>query len=264
MVGSSSSQPQAVLGEVDDGIGWLTLNRPGAANAANPEMMRALCTTFDALEADPAVKAIVLMGNGRHFLAGGDLDWLARIVADTDPAAAEDIYRWFQGAVKRVMACPKPVVAAVSGAALTVGCELALACDVRLAERNAFFQVGWIELGLIGPLGAGKLLPLTVGLGRAREMYLECRRVDAAEALEMGLVSAVCEDRDALRALARERALAMAARPQAAFARMKALLHDGLAQSLEQFWEAGMAAQAELLAGPAFRDAVLARRPPGA
>jgi len=250
-----------VLHEVDDGIGWLTFNRPAAANAANPEMMRALCTTFDCLAADPAVKAIVLRGNGRHFLAGGDLDWLARIVAGTDTTAAEEIYRWFQGAVKRVMACPKPVVAAVSGAALTVGCELALACDLRLAERNAFFQVGWIDLGLIGPLGAGKLLPQTIGLGRARELYLECRRVEAAEALQIGLISTICEDRDALHATARERGLAMAARPPAAFAGMKALLHDGLGQSLEQFWEAGMAAQAELLAGPAFREAVLARRP---
>lgn len=245
----------------DDGVRWVILNRPQSANGADPALMKALCLALDEAIADPAVVAIVLRGEGRHFLAGGDLDWLSDIGAGTAPGAAEEIYSWFQGTTRRLIACPKPVVAAITGAAMTVGCEVALACDVRLIDRRAFFQQSWLELGLIAPLGGSKLLPQLVGMAKAKEILLECRRIDAEEALAIGLANAIAETADDLYGMAQQRAMAMAARPAEPFARMKRLLHDALSQSLEEAWKAGVAAQGELLEGDDFRSAVRAVRP---
>ena len=250
-----------VLTEDRDGVRWLVLNRPATANAAEPVLMRALCEAIDAAAADPAVEAIVLRGEGRHFLAGGNLDWLSDIVAGTAPDAAGEIYRWFQGTTRRIVACPKPVIAAISGAAMTVGCEIALACDVRIVDRRAFFQQSWLELGLIAPLGGAKLLAQMVGLAKAKEILLECRRIDATEAVAIGLANEMVEDGDALIARAQERAKAMASRPARPFAAMKELIHAGLSQPLEDIWQAGVKAQGELLQGEDFRAAVRARRP---
>lgn len=242
----------------EEGVRSIVLNRPATANAADPELMRALCKALDAATGDPSIVAIVLRGKGQHFLAGGDFDWLAAIAAGDESDAAGEIYRWFQGATRRLMACPKPVVAAVSGAAMTVGCELALACDVRILDRRAFFQQSWLDLGLIGPLGSAKLLPHLIGFAKAKEMMLECRKIDAEEALAIGLANEIV-DGDELVARAHARAKAMAARPAAAFARMKALLHDALSQPLEEVWQGGVAVQGKLLQGEGFRNAVAAR-----
>lgn len=245
----------------EEGVRWIVLNRPGSANAAEPVLMRALCEAIDAAVADPAADAIVLAGEGRHFLAGGDLDWLSRVVGGEDADAAGEIYRWFQGATRRLIACPKPVVAAISGAAVTVGCEIALACDVRLVDPSAFFQQSWLDLGLIAPLGGAKLLPQIVGLGMAKEMLLECRKVGAEEAVAIGLASEMLPGREELRARAQARARAMAARPARPFAILKDLVHTGLSESLEDIWVAGVEAQGALIRGEDFRKAVRARRP---
>lgn len=254
------SQPDVVTCD-NDGVRSIILNRPESANGADPRLMRALCEAIDAAANDGAVRAIVLRGAGRHFLAGGNLDWLANVVSGADTDAAGEIYRWFQGATRRLIACPKPVVAAISGAAITVGCEIALACDVRVIDRRAFFQQSWLDLGLIAPLGGAKLLPHIVGLAKAKEILLECRKIEAEEALAIGLANEVVENAEDLAARAEERARAMAARPAVPFARMKELIHSALSQPLEDVWTAGVAAQGELLERDDHRRAVLARRP---
>lgn len=245
-----------VRSEIIDGVGWIILARPDASNAARPSMMRQLCEAIDAFTADPEVKALVFRGEGRHFLAGGDLVWLAEVVDGTATEAAEEIYRWFQGATRRVTACPKPTIAAISGAAFTVGCELALACDVRLVDPSSYFAQSWLDLGLISPLGGVMWLPRLVGVAKAREILLECRRIGADEAVAIGLANAKFESREELLAAAQDRALAMASRSPQAFARMKELITLGLFAPAEQVWEAGVKAQGELLNSEDFKAAV--------
>jgi len=246
---------------IDQGVGWVAIDRPRARNAADAVTMEALCGVLDRLIGDDAVKAIVMTGTGKHFLAGGDFDFLRDMAATGGSGAHATVYRWFQGATRRLFQCSKPTIAAVSGAAITVGCEIALACDVRLADSTAFFQESWIDLGLIAPLGGSLLLPRIVGFGLAKEMILESRRIHAEEALRVGLVNAVYETQQALRDAAQARALAMAARPAAAFRTAKELLHRGLESTMADAWSAGVDAQALLLASNGFRDAVEALAP---
>ena len=260
MTDTQTSAPDIVTQD-REGVRTIILNRPGSANAAEPTLMRALCEAIDAATADPAVRAIVLTGEGKHFLAGGNLDWLVDVIDGRASDAAGEIYRWFQGTTRRLIACPKPVVAAINGAAITVGCEITLACDIRIIERRGFLQQSWLDLGLIAPLGGAKLLTPLVGLAKAKEILLECRKIGADEALAIGLANDVADGVDELREKAFERAKAMAARPAAPFARMKALLHAGLSSSLEDIWVEGVKAQGELLKGEDHIAAVRARRP---
>jgi enoyl-CoA hydratase/carnithine racemase len=259
---SYAQQPESaeVLRNVVDGVGWIVFNRPSVSNAAYPPMMRAVCEAIDAFDADPSVRAIALRGMGRHFLAGGDFDWLVEIAEGRAGDAAEEIYRWFQGATRRLVTCAKPTVAAISGGAFTVGAELALACDVRLVDRSAYFSERWLDLGLIAPLGGAMWLPRIIGLGRAKEMLLECRQIGAEEAVAIGLASEMLETSDSLHRRAQERALAMSQRSPPAFARMKQLIHDGMDAAQEDGWQAGVAAQGDLLKSDEFRAAVQARR----
>jgi len=259
---TSHEQPDSaeVLRDVTDGVGWIVFNRPSVSNAAYPPMMQAVCEAIDAFIDDSGVRAIALRGAGRHFLAGGDFDWLVEIAESGAEDAAQDIYRWFQGATRRLIACSKPTVAAISGGAFTVGAELALACDVRLVDRSAYFSESWLELALIAPLGGAMWLPRMVGLGRAKEMLLECRRVGAEEAVAIGLASEVLDTSEDLHRRAQDRALAMAQRSPVAFAHMKRLIHDGLDAQCEDGWLAGVAAQGDLLGSDAFRAEVQARR----
>lgn len=251
-----------VLSWIDDGIGWAALNRPQNSNAANPDVMRELCAVLDELIADDAVSAIVVTGEGRHFLAGGDFDFLQGIASSWSPDTHQELYQWFQGATRRLHLCGKPTIAAISGGAITVGCEIALACDVRIADRTAFFQESWLDLGLIPPLGGSMLLPRIVGLGLAKEMILEARRVMADEALATGLVSELVEDGAMLRPRAQARAKAMAARPAEAFRIAKELLHRGMESTMANEWSAGVMAQALLLGSDGFRQALATRLAP--
>ena len=250
-----------ILSWIEDGVGWLSLNRPSASNAVGPATMEAFCVALDRHVSDAAVQSIVVTGEGRHFLAGGDFEFLGEIAAAGRSEAFGPIYEWFQGATRRLHGCDKPTIAAVSGGAITVGCEIALACDVRLVDRTAFFQESWLELGLIPPLGGAMLLPRIVGLAIAKEMILEARRIEAEEAVRIGLANAVFEDVMALRKAAQARAKTMAARPAQAFRMAKELLHRGLESTMAAEWAAGVMAQSLLLGSDDFRAALAAKRP---
>lgn len=241
-----------------DGIGRIAFARPDVANAVRPETMRALCEAVDAHTADSAVRAIVLTGDGRNFAAGADLGWLKDLPSQGKEAVGDALYKWFRGAAERLWTCPKPTVAAVNGAAVTVGCELALVCDARLASPCSRFGETWLDVGLIPPLGGTVLLPRIVGLAWAKKMILEAAMVDGAKALEIGLVDELVGE-DELVARAEQRALAMADFPPGAFAAAKAALHRGLESTMEREWEANVSRQAELIGSDAFRARVEAR-----
>lgn len=250
--------------ERKDGLGWIRINRPERRNAVRPQTLQELCGAIDELASDEAVRAIVLSGNGKHFCAGAEFSFLEELQTTPPAQVKANIYAHFQGAARRLYHCRKPTVALVNGAALTVGCELALACDIRLVTPTAQFQESWVRLGLLPPLGGLFLLPRLIGLGRASEMCLSGRAVGAEEAVRIGLAGELVEADD-LETRGVAVAAEMAALPPLAYAAAKEGLHRGLESSMENEWMANVSAQSILLGTADFVEGVSAikeKRPP--
>lgn len=170
---------------LDGGVLRILLDRPEKLNAVDRPMLEELKARLgDA--ADESVRAVLLTGAGRGFCSGGDLTG-----ADTDGAAvaASEV-------VQAIVALPKPVVAGVRGAAVGVGCPLALACDLVVAARSAFFQLAFTRVGLMLDGGASALLPAAIGRARAGRMALLAEKISAATAFEWGMISHLVDDDD--------------------------------------------------------------------
>ena len=166
----------------------LFVNRPQVLNAINRETLGEIADAARAFVADPAQGALVVTGQGeKAFISGADINELASL----GPAAAEDISRFGQGVVDLLEQSPKPVIAAVNGYAFGGGCELALACHMRLASENAVLGLPEVKLGIIPGYGGTQRLPRLVGPGRALELILSARNVKADEAERIGLVNRV-------------------------------------------------------------------------
>ncbi len=242
-----------------DRVGWLTLDRPEVLNALRPATMGEVTSAMDAFGADDEVRAVVVTGAGKGFSAGGDLAFLDQLVG-SDPGRIKDtVYRDFGGAIRAIKSCPKPTVAAVNGAAVGAGCEIALACDFRLASERAMFRQSWIDLGLISPLGGMFLLPRMVGLSKATEMLMLGRELGAGEALEAGLVNEVVAAEgleDAAGALGRR----LAAGPPLALRAMKEGLQRGLESTLAAEWDHCVDVQSMLIASRDFAEGVAAMK----
>jgi enoyl-CoA hydratase len=177
-----------VLLEVNEGIGWLTINRPDSLNALNSEVVTALVQRLGELEADPAVKVIVLTGAGeKAFVAGGDI----KEMADMTPLQARAFARRGQHLIQLMEKMPKPIVAAVNGYALGGGLELALACDFIYASAKARMGLPEVTLGVIPGFGGTQNLPRLLGPNKARELIFSGKTLTAEQALEWGLVNAV-------------------------------------------------------------------------
>ncbi len=202
-----------------DGVAVLTLNRPGRRNAIGLAMVGEIHDVLSRLERDPAAGALVVAGaGGKVFAAGAD-------IAELRDRTAEDAARAVNQALfSRIENLPIPTVAAVTGWALGGGCELALACDLRIAGASAKFGQPETGLGILPGAGGTQRLPRIVGLGRAREIVLTGRTVDAAEAERIGLVNRVVPDAG-VPAAAREIAALMASKGRAAQALAKAALN---------------------------------------
>jgi len=240
-------------------VGLLVLARADGLNSLDPEMMAELCEAIDRMNADPAVRAIVLTAEGRHFCAGADFAFLEKFAGGGGAEVRDQLYAHFQGAVRRIFRSPKPTLAAVDGAAVTVGSELALACDFRIVGPRARFQQSWIRLGLVPPLGGTWLLPRMIGIARANEMILRGRPVEAEEAVRIGLASELVAS-EALRARAIEMAAELAALPPRAYAQAKEAIQRGLESTLDREWSAGVLTQAMLLGTEDFREGLAAVR----
>jgi enoyl-CoA hydratase/carnithine racemase len=242
-----------------DGVATIRFQRGETGNRLRVETLQALCAAIDAAVADSNIRAIVLAADGRHFSSGADMAFLDRLANARAAEIRTHIYTWFQGAVRRIWQAPKPTLALVNGAAVTVGCELALACDFRLAADDARFEESWIRLGLMAPLGGMFLLPRMVGVARAKAMLLAGRAMGAAEALETGLVAQVVT-RAELDAAGAALAAELAALPPLAYAAGKEALHRALQGTLEGEWSAGVLAQAMLMGSADFSEGLAAFR----
>ena len=169
--------------EVDAGVALVTLNRPDRLNAVTREMGQLYGDALDRAGADPDVRAVVVTGAGRGFCAGADMDLLRDI--GTTGEGASDVLR---PSLSFEPTVPKPVIAAVNGAAAGLGFVRALLCDVRFASRDAKFTTAFARRGLVAEHGISWVLPRVVGFSRAMDLLLSARTVDAAEAERIGLV----------------------------------------------------------------------------
>ncbi|MEO9328879.1 crotonase/enoyl-CoA hydratase family protein [Gordonia aurantiaca] len=217
---------------VADDIAEVSLKGPGKGNAMGPDFWRELPEIFGHIDTDPAVRAVVLTGSGKHFSYGLDLvamgGTLAGVLADNAKAAARteflDSLRKLQAAITAVADCRKPVVAAVSGWCIGGGVDLICAADVRYASADARFSIREIKVGMVADVGTFARLPFIIGDGHMRELALTGRDFDAAHAEKIGLVNAVADDQAAVLAQARATAREIADNPPLVVHGIKAVL----------------------------------------
>ena len=203
-----------VLERIQEGaVAHLRLNRPDKANALNAELWQALRAALSWCDQESQVRAVVLSGNGKHFCAGIDLAMLMGVQASIDDACEarkRDKLRGLivdlQDCVSSLETCRKPVIAAISGACLGGGLDIALAADFRYASADAMFGVREVDLGMVADVGTLQRLPTVVGQGIAREMVLGGADVDASQAAGWRLVNRVLPDQTSLLAAAMETA----------------------------------------------------------
>jgi enoyl-CoA hydratase len=187
---------QNLLVETKDGVATVTVNRPDKLNALDDRTMEELDRAFTAFRAESGVRGVILTGSGdKAFAAGADIGELSA----QSPIDGRERGMRGQEILDKIENLGKPVIAAVNGFALGGGCELALACHVRLASENAKLGTPEVKLGLMCGYGGTQRLPRIVGKGRALEMLLSGEMIDAQEALRIGLVNRVVP-REALRA----------------------------------------------------------------
>lgn len=213
------------------GVRTITLNRPDRLNAVNPQLAAELPEAMAEAAADDAVRVVVITGSGRGFCAGLDL---ADPVALNAGSRAErlDPYYWVGRWVMSIMACEKPVVAAINGAAAGAGFGLALACDLRLMHAAARCTAGYVRRGLSPDAGVSWMLPRLIGHARAMDIVLTGRDVNAEEAERIGLVSGVHADETFGTAVAAY-ATALAAGPPIAYALTKRLMLQSSTATVE-------------------------------
>jgi enoyl-CoA hydratase/carnithine racemase len=178
------------LKDTDDGVVTLTLNRPQVMNSLNFALLRSLKAEIEDLRFDGTVRVVIITGAGeKAFCAGADLKERATL---SERQVKEFIYT-IRDLFSMIEALNKPVIGAVNGIALGGGTELALACDIRLASLNATMGLTETRLAIIPGAGGTQRLPRLVGPGKAKELIFTGRRIDAQEALAIGLVNYVCE-----------------------------------------------------------------------
>lgn len=249
----------AVTCELVDSITVVTLQRPEVRNAVDRDTALALFEAFSAFEQDDSSPVAVFHGANGHFCAGWDLQAGAKLARNVPADATLDYMQWPPEQAQPVgpmgpsrLQLSKPVIAAVSGAAVAGGMELALWCDLRVMEEDAYFGIYCRRFGVPLIDGGTVRLPRLVGMGRALDLILTGRKVDAAEAMAMGLANRVVPRGQAL-AQALDLARTLAAFPQATLRADRASAYAQwdlpLTEALRQEWEAGRARIGDALQG---------------
>lgn len=222
-----------VIWEQDGGVGRLTLNRPETLNAWIADFGRELLEVVTKQAADPSVRAVLVTGAGRGFSSGADLKaGFDPHPEDGKPDVKKELHELYHPVIAGFRRLPKPIVAAVNGPAVGIGCSLALACDLILAAESAFFGLAFVNIGLMPDGGSTLFVPAAIGKARAFEMAMLGARVPAEQALEWGLVNRVVPD-DRLAEEAGELATKLAAGPTRSYAGTKEALNKMLYPDME-------------------------------
>ena len=180
---------QHLLLEQDDGVLTITMNRPEVLNAFNDTMLAELTEAVEAVAQDDAVRCVVLTGAGRAFGSGQDLHSLSEGRSSGSVAVVSEHLQKYHRVVYAIREMPKPVIAAVRGVAAGISCNIALACDLRIASDDARFIEAFARIGLVPDGGGGYFLPRLVGVGKALELSMLADEVSGAEAERIGLVN---------------------------------------------------------------------------
>ncbi len=202
-----------------DGAGWITLDRPDALNAWTRRLGEDMLAALERHAADPEVRAIVFTGAGRAFSAGADLK-SGELEKDGGIDVLTPLREYYNPLILRVRTIDKPVIAAVNGPAAGIGCSLALAADLVLAARSAYFLLAFVNIGLGLDGGASQLLRERIGHAHAFEMAYLGERVSADQALSWGMINQVLDD-EQLPAAVDQLAARLAAGPPGAYATIK-------------------------------------------
>ncbi len=220
----------------DGAAARIALNRPQALNAWNEELGRDLGAAVADVAADDSVRAVLVTGAGRAFSSGADLRETRSDSEGGVPDLSARLRELYHPIIIGIREMPKPVIAAVNGPAVGIGCSLALACDLILAAESAYFLLAFVNIGLVPDGGSTAMLPARVGFARSAELTMLGERLPAPRALEWGLVNRVVAD-DELDAASGELLERMAAGPTRSYAGAKQLLnrraYAGLAEQLE-------------------------------
>jgi 2-(1,2-epoxy-1,2-dihydrophenyl)acetyl-CoA isomerase len=235
----------------------LELNRPERLNAWNRQLGLDLLHAVRSAGADPAVRAVLITGAGRGFSSGADLkDGFQRT-----PAGHPDVYSVLTERYHPIMVgireMPKPVVGAVNGVAVGIGLSLALVCDLVLAAESAYFQLAFVNIGLVPDGGSSLFVPSRVGFARATEMAMLGERIGAGQALEWGLINQVWPDED-LASRADELVARLAAGPSKSYTGTKRQLNNWLYQRMDEQLELEARIQQEMAASGDFAEGVTA------
>jgi 2-(1,2-epoxy-1,2-dihydrophenyl)acetyl-CoA isomerase len=216
---------KCLLYDVKERVATLTLNRPERLNALGDTLREDLYDAVSKCAADPDVGAIVITGAGKGFCSGGDVKSMSERGQSGDtPEALERFTPIRDRVILAMRDCPKPIIAAVNGAAAGAGMNLALACDLRIASSTAKFTQAFVKRGLTPDWGGSYFLPRVVGVAKASELLFTGDLIDAARALELGIVNAVVAP-EALMDEARTLAQRIAAGPPVAIALTKRAIH---------------------------------------
>ncbi|MBW2091342.1 MAG: crotonase/enoyl-CoA hydratase family protein [Deltaproteobacteria bacterium] len=195
--------------EKDGFLTWLTLNRPAKRNSMTSAFFEGLLDLFPKFDEDPEVRVVIIKAEGKSFTAGIDLfeffdpsrDQSAGLLGNAE-AGRKRILR-LQDTMTVIEKCRKPVIAAVHSHCIGGGVDMVSACDIRIAARDAIFSIRETRVAIVADLGTLQRLPKIIGEGRARELALTGRDFTAEEALEMGFITRICEDRETLYAEAK-------------------------------------------------------------
>jgi 2-(1,2-epoxy-1,2-dihydrophenyl)acetyl-CoA isomerase len=250
MVTSASLEDGTLLYRLEDSIAWITLNRPDSGNAITADQRNTIIDLLHEIDLDPAIRAVVIGANGRHFCTGADL---RAPQPEMDAAEAEGDGEPPTGTIMRVLAdgaqrlvaavldCQKPIVAAVNGTAAGIGTHLALACDLVVAVEEAGFIEVFVRRGILPDGGGAYLLTRTLGMQRAKELVLLGDKLSAADALAVGMVNRVVPA-DQLETTVTELATRLASGPTVALGLAKRLLNRSLdTDRATAFFEESMA-----------------------
>ncbi len=227
-----------LLVEIADGVAVVTINRPAALNALNKDVLEELAAAFAELESKGEVACVILTGSGsKAFVAGADIAEMQAL----DAVSAEHFAKLGHAVFNAIEKFPKPVIAAVNGFALGGGCELAMACDIRIAAENARFGQPEVNLGVIPGFGGTLRLARLVGKGRAKELIFTGDMVDAQEAYRIGLANKVVAAEELLDK-ARKMATKIASKGPLAVRFAKESVDNGLEMDLDRAgrFEAGL------------------------
>jgi 2-(1,2-epoxy-1,2-dihydrophenyl)acetyl-CoA isomerase len=256
---------ETVQWEQSGGVGRITLNRPDTLNAWTVQFGDELGAVVNGEAADDSVRSVLITGAGRGFSSGADLK--AGFEAHPDdgmPDVRKELTEVYHPVITGIRRLPKPVVAAVNGPAVGIGCSLALACDIVLAGESAFFGLAFVNIGLMPDGGSTLFVPAAVGKAHAFEMALLGERVDAKTALEWGLVNRVHAD-DRLLDEAGALAEHFAQGPTRSYAGSKQALNQMIYPRLDEQLELEAELQHQLARTTDFQEGVGAfveKRPP--